>query len=100
MDSASVAESGTSSPGSRFKVDVASDPAGTMSPGSRKGDPSNPTPPPPLSPPAYDGVAEVWFDSIESLMAGMSSPEGRFFPGLWSSWTRRCASRRAIPVSS
>ena len=26
--------------------------------------------------PAYDGVAEVWFDSIESLMAGMGSPEG------------------------
>ena len=57
MDSASVAESGTSSPGSRFKVDVASDPAGTMSPGSRKGDPSHPTPPPPLSPPSYEGVA-------------------------------------------
>ncbi|MBL4770643.1 MAG: EthD domain-containing protein [Planctomycetes bacterium] len=26
--------------------------------------------------PAYDGVAEVWFDSEESLMAGMSTPEG------------------------
>ena len=25
----------------------------------------------------YDGVAEVWFDSEESLIAGMSSPEGQ-----------------------
>ena len=24
----------------------------------------------------YDGVAEVWFESEEALMAGMSSPEG------------------------
>ena len=27
--------------------------------------------------PEYDGVAEVWFDSEEELMAGMSSPEGQ-----------------------
>lgn len=27
--------------------------------------------------PEYDGVAEVWFDSEEALMAGMSSPEGQ-----------------------
>jgi len=27
--------------------------------------------------PAYDGVAEVWFESEEALMAGMSSPEGQ-----------------------
>ena len=27
--------------------------------------------------PEYDGVAEVWFDSDEALMAGMSSPEGQ-----------------------
>ena len=26
---------------------------------------------------AFDGVAEVWFDSEESLMQGMSSPEGQ-----------------------
>lgn len=27
--------------------------------------------------PEYDGVAEVWFESVEALMAGMSSPEGQ-----------------------
>ena len=27
--------------------------------------------------PEYDGVAEVWFDSIESLVEGMSSPAGQ-----------------------
>ncbi len=27
--------------------------------------------------PEYDGVAEVWFESVESLMEGMSSPEGQ-----------------------
>ncbi|WP_459780449.1 EthD domain-containing protein [Photobacterium sp. R1] len=27
--------------------------------------------------PEYDGVAEVWFESIDALMAGMSSPEGQ-----------------------
>lgn len=27
--------------------------------------------------PEYDGVAEVWFDSAEALMEGMSSPEGQ-----------------------
>ena len=27
--------------------------------------------------PEYDGVAEVWFDSEEDLMQGMSSPEGQ-----------------------
>lgn len=27
--------------------------------------------------PEYDGVAEVWFDSAEALMAGMSSSEGQ-----------------------
>ena len=26
--------------------------------------------------PEYDGVAEVWFDSEEALIAGMSTPEG------------------------
>jgi hypothetical protein len=26
---------------------------------------------------AFDGVAEVWFDSEDDLMAGMSSPEGQ-----------------------
>ena len=26
--------------------------------------------------PEYDGVAEVWFDSLEDLMANMSTPEG------------------------
>ncbi|MES9860143.1 MAG: EthD domain-containing protein [Candidatus Thiodiazotropha sp. LLP2] len=25
----------------------------------------------------YDGIAEVWFESEESLMSGMSSPEGQ-----------------------
>lgn len=25
----------------------------------------------------YDGVAEVWFESEQALMAGMSSPEGQ-----------------------
>jgi hypothetical protein len=25
----------------------------------------------------YDGVAEVWFESEETLIAGMSSPEGQ-----------------------
>jgi hypothetical protein len=24
----------------------------------------------------YDGVAEVWFESVEALMQGMGSPEG------------------------
>jgi hypothetical protein len=27
--------------------------------------------------PEYDGVAEVWFDSEEALMEGMSWPEGQ-----------------------
>jgi uncharacterized protein (TIGR02118 family) len=27
--------------------------------------------------PEYDGVAEVWFESEEALMEGMSSPEGQ-----------------------
>lgn len=27
--------------------------------------------------PEYDGVAEVWFDSEEDLLAAMSSPEGQ-----------------------
>lgn len=27
--------------------------------------------------PAYDGVAEVWFESEEELMSAMSSPEGQ-----------------------
>jgi hypothetical protein len=27
--------------------------------------------------PEYDGVAEVWFESIEDLMEAMSSPEGQ-----------------------
>ncbi len=27
--------------------------------------------------PEFDGVAEVWFESEEELMAGMSSPEGQ-----------------------
>ncbi len=27
--------------------------------------------------PEFDGVAEVWFESEEALMAGMSSPEGQ-----------------------
>jgi len=27
--------------------------------------------------PEYDGVAEVWFESEEDLVAAMSSPEGR-----------------------
>jgi len=27
--------------------------------------------------PEYDGVAEVWFESEEELMTGMSSPEGQ-----------------------
>ena len=26
--------------------------------------------------PEYDGIAEVWFDSEEALIQGMSSPEG------------------------
>ncbi|MEZ5541963.1 MAG: EthD domain-containing protein [Pseudomonadota bacterium] len=29
--------------------------------------------------PEYDGVAEVWFESEETLMEGMSSPEGQKF---------------------
>ena len=27
--------------------------------------------------PEYDGVAEVWFESEETLMEGISSPEGQ-----------------------
>ena len=27
--------------------------------------------------PEYDGVAEVWFESEEELMAAMTSPEGQ-----------------------
>jgi len=27
--------------------------------------------------PEYDGVAEVWFESEQALMEGMSSPEGQ-----------------------
>jgi hypothetical protein len=26
--------------------------------------------------PAYDGITEVWWDSMEELVAGMSTPEG------------------------
>jgi uncharacterized protein (TIGR02118 family) len=29
------------------------------------------------APEAYDGVAEVWFDSLDDLLGGLSSPEGR-----------------------
>jgi uncharacterized protein (TIGR02118 family) len=29
------------------------------------------------APEAYDGVAEVWFDSLEELLAGLAGPEGR-----------------------
>jgi len=29
--------------------------------------------------PEYDGVAEVWFDSLEDLMAAFSTPEGQEF---------------------
>ena len=29
--------------------------------------------------PEYDGVAEVWFESEEELIQGMSSPEGQKF---------------------
>jgi hypothetical protein len=28
-------------------------------------------------PPAYDGITEVWWNSMEDLVAGMSTPEGR-----------------------
>jgi len=27
--------------------------------------------------PEFDGIAEVWFESEEALMAGMNSPEGQ-----------------------
>jgi uncharacterized protein (TIGR02118 family) len=27
--------------------------------------------------PAYDGVAQVWFESLDELMAGLTSPAGR-----------------------
>ena len=27
--------------------------------------------------PEYDGVAEVWFESVQALIEGMSSPEGQ-----------------------
>ena len=27
--------------------------------------------------PEYDGIAEVWFESVEALIEGMSSPEGQ-----------------------
>jgi uncharacterized protein (TIGR02118 family) len=29
------------------------------------------------APEAYDGVAELWWDSAEDLLAGVGSPEGR-----------------------
>ena len=29
------------------------------------------------APEAYDGVAELWFDSVESMIAGGSTPEGK-----------------------
>ena len=28
-------------------------------------------------PPAYDGAAELWFDSLESMRAGFASPENQ-----------------------
>jgi uncharacterized protein (TIGR02118 family) len=28
-------------------------------------------------PPAYDGITEVWWNSLEDLVAGMSTPEGQ-----------------------
>ena len=28
-------------------------------------------------PPAYDGITEVWWNSMEHLVAGMSTPEGK-----------------------
>ena len=28
-------------------------------------------------PPAYDGVAELWFDDLESMRAGFASPENQ-----------------------
>jgi uncharacterized protein (TIGR02118 family) len=28
-------------------------------------------------PPAYDGITEVWWNSMEDLVAGMATPEGR-----------------------
>lgn len=31
--------------------------------------------------PEYDGVAEVWFESEQDLMEGMSSPEGQALSG-------------------
>ena len=27
--------------------------------------------------PAYDGITEVWWDSVDDLVAGMNTPEGR-----------------------
>jgi uncharacterized protein (TIGR02118 family) len=29
------------------------------------------------APEAYDGVAELWWDSLDDLLAGVDSPEGR-----------------------
>jgi uncharacterized protein (TIGR02118 family) len=29
------------------------------------------------APDGYDGVAEVWFDSLEDLLAALATPEGR-----------------------
>lgn len=29
------------------------------------------------APEAYDGVAELWWDSLDDLLAGVSSPDGR-----------------------
>ena len=58
----------------------------------------------------YDGVAEVWFESEEALMEGMSSPEGqklgaalledeggvRIFPLYLSGKDRRVGHRRLL----
>lgn len=35
------------------------------------------SPPPDMSPPAYDGMAELWFDDIAALEAARRSPEWR-----------------------
>jgi uncharacterized protein (TIGR02118 family) len=46
-------------------------------PGLRKYVQAHVIPDPSQEGPSYDGVAELWFDSVEALQAAIESPEGQ-----------------------
>lgn len=53
-------------------------PIGRRIPGLRRLVQSHPLPPPPdMAPPAFDGMAELWFDDQTALEAARRSPEWR-----------------------